>query len=196
MSCYKGWKRMSDWTGVLELEAEDRRGKTVTNHLFFQGSFKIMRPVYHKANQPCFYILNPGGGFLDGDTYHVNISAKEGSKLTLTTQGATKVYKTPTQPAYQETEFFLEEGSYVEYLPDPLIAYKDDRYVQKNIVRMKKGSTFISSDIVTPGWSPDGAYFDYDSLRLLNEIYMDDELVVYDHVKLEPEAHHMNGLGF
>lgn len=187
---------MSDWTGILEMEAEDRQGKTVTNNLFFQGGFKIMRPVYHKANQPCFYILNPGGGYLNGDTYRVNVTAKEDSKLTLTTQAATKVYKTPTRPAYQETEFHLEKGSYVEYLPDPLIAYKDAQYVQKNTVHMKKGATFMSSDIVTPGWSPEGEYFDYDSLRLLNEIYMDGELVAFDHVKLEPKENHMNGLGF
>lgn len=187
---------MSEWTGLLEMEAEDRRGKTVTNNLFFQGAFKIMRPVYHKPDQPCFYILNPGGGYLDGDTYRINVSAKEDSKLTLTTQASTKVYKTPHNPAYQETEFFLEEGSYLEYLPDPLIAYKDARYIQKNIIRMKKGATFIGSDIVTPGWSPDGEYFDYDSLRLLNEFYMEDELVGFDHVKLEPKEQHMNGLGY
>lgn len=187
---------MSDWTGILEMEAEDRKGKTVTNSLFFQGAFKIMRPVYHKPSQPCFYILNPGGGYLDGDTYRMNVSAKEGAQLTLTTQSSTKVYKTPDHPAYQEAEFFLEEGSYVEYLPDPLIMYKDARYVQKNVIRMKQGSTFISSDIVTPGWSPEGEYFDYDSLRLLNEIYMDDELVAFDHVKLEPKERHMNGVGF
>lgn len=188
---------MSDWTGILELDVEDRQGKTVAKNVYFQGAFKVMRPVYHNnSNQPCYYLLNPGGGYLDGDTYRMKVSLSEKAKLTLTTQSATKIYKTPNKYAYQEGEFFLKENSYLEYLPDPLIAYKDARYYQKNIVHMEKGSTLLYSDILTPGWSPEGKQFSYDTLRLKNEIYMNDELIVFDHIKLTPVAQHMNGLGF
>ncbi|WP_068676532.1 urease accessory protein UreD [Oceanobacillus sp. Castelsardo] len=188
---------MSNWTGILELDAEARQGRTVTKNLFFQGAFKIMRPVYlNQSSQPCYYILNPGGGYLDGDTYRMSVSLDKDAKLTLTTQSATKVYKTPIKPAYQETEIYLKEGSYLEYLPDPLIAYKDARYFQKNVVRMEKGATFLYADILTPGWSPEGKHFSYDSLRLLNEIYLEDELVVYDNIRLCPKEKHINDLGF
>ena len=34
-------------------------------------------------------------------------------------------------------------------------------YKQKNIIRMDKGATFLYSDIITPGWSPDGEQFSY-----------------------------------
>ncbi|ASN06949.1 urease accessory protein UreD [Virgibacillus necropolis] len=188
---------MSDWTGILDLNVEDNQGKSVAKNIYFQGALKVMRPVYHnKSGQPCYYILNPGGGYLDGDTYRMKVSLGEKAKLTLTTQSATKVYKTPSRGAYQETEIFLEKDSYLEYLPDPLIAYKDARYHQKNVVRMKKGSTFLYSDILTPGWSPEGKHFSYETVRLINEIYLEDELVAFDHIKLTPEAQHMNGLGY
>ncbi|WP_077325487.1 urease accessory protein UreD [Virgibacillus siamensis] len=188
---------MSDWTGILELDAEKRHGKTVTKNLYFQGAFKIMRPVYHhKSSHPSYYVLNPGGGYLDGDTYRMRIALGEKAKLTLTTQSATKIYKTPNKRAYQEAEFHLEEGSYLEYLPDPLIAYKDARYLQRNIFHMAKGATLLYSDILTPGWSPDRSDFSYDSLRLVNEFYMVGELISYDHIKLNPEEQHMSGIGF
>lgn len=188
---------MSNWTGILELDAEARQGRTVTKNLYFQGAFKIMRPVYHHHSaHPCYYILNPGGGYLDGDTYRMRVKLEEEAKLTLTTQSATKVYRTPTQHAYQETEFYLKKGSYLEYLPDPLIAYKDARYIQKNSVHMERGATFLYTEIVTPGWSPEGEHFSYNSLQLLNEIYLDDELIVYDHIKLQPQEKRMRGLGF
>lgn len=187
---------MPDWTGVLELDVEDRQGKTVAKNVYFQGAFKVMRPVYHNhSNQPCYYILNPGGGYLDGDTYRMKVSLRENAKLTLTTQSATKVYKTPNSHAYQVTEIYLGKDSYLEYLPDPLIAYKDARYHQKNIVHMEKGATLLYSDILTPGWSPEGERFSYDTLRLVNEIYMENELIAFDHIKLTPKAQHMNGLG-
>ncbi|MBA9025974.1 urease accessory protein UreD [Peribacillus huizhouensis] len=188
---------MENWTGTLRLDVEERQGKTVAKNVYFQGALKVMRPIYHdNSGQACYYILNPGGGYLDGDRYKLQFSLKEQAKLTLTTQSATKVYKTPNQHAYQETEFFLKKGSYLEYIPDPLIMYRDAQYVQKNVIRMEKGATLIYSDILTPGWSPDGDQFSYDRLRLLNEIYMDDELVVYDHIKVNPAEQDMQSIGF
>ena len=61
---------------------------------------------------------------------------------------------------------------------------------------MDKTATFLYSDIITPGWSPEGDRFSYETVQLLNEIYMDDELVVYDHIKLSPALQNMKGLGF
>lgn len=188
---------MSKWTGILEMDMENRQGRTVADNVYFQGAFKVMRPVYlNNYNYPCYYLLNPGGGYLDGDTYRMKVTLQEEAQLTLTTQSSTKVYKTPKSYAYQETEFHLKKDSYLEYLPDALIAYKDAKYVQKNIVYMEQGATLLYSDIVTPGWSPEGSKFSYDTLRLKSEIYMDNELVVFDHVKLQPENQNMTGLGF
>ncbi|MFJ7727562.1 urease accessory protein UreD [Neobacillus sp. NPDC097160] len=188
---------MGDWTGVLHLDAEARKGKTVAKNVYFQGAFKVMRPIYHDdSGQACYYLLNPGGGYLDGDRYKMKISLDENARLTLTTQGATKIYKTPKNYAYQESEIFLGAGSYLEYIPDPLIAYQNAKYKQKNVIRMDRSATFLYSDILTPGWSPGGERFSYKTVQLLNEIYMDDELVVYDHIKLNPAEQNIKGLGF
>lgn len=188
---------MDKWTGLLHLTAEDRNGKTVPKHVYFEGAFKVMRPIYHdNTGQACYYLLNPGGGYLDGDRYQMHIAVENHAKLTITTQSATKVYKTPNDHVYQESEFRLKEGSYLEYLPDPLIAYQDAKYKQKNVIRMDKSSTLIYSDIITPGWSPDGDLFSYDTIQLLNEIYVEDELVVFDHIKLKPAKQDVREIGF
>ena len=90
----------------------------------------------------------------------------------------------------------LKEGSYLEYIPDPLIGYQDARYKQKNVIHMEKGCTLLYSDIITPGWSPSGEKFSYDTLQLINEIYMENELVVYDHIKLSPATQNINASRF
>lgn len=187
---------MADWTGVLRLEAEDRGGRTVAKNVYFQGALKVMRPIYHDdSGKACYYILNPGGGYLDGDRYHLHFTVERNARLTLTTQSATKIYKTPKEYAYQETEIYLKEGSYLEYLPDPLIAYRNAKYTQKNVIHMEKGATFIYSDIITPGWSSEGDMFSYDRLQLINEIFMDNELVAFDHLKFVPSESKMNTIG-
>ncbi|MBY0120398.1 urease accessory protein UreD [Bacillus sp. S/N-304-OC-R1] len=187
---------MSNWTGVLKLDAEDRGGRTVARNVYFQGALKLMRPIYHDdSGKVCYYLLNPGGGYLDGDRYRLHISLNERARVTLTTQSATKIYKTPNSLAYQETEIHLKEGSFLEYLPDPLIAYRNAKYKQKNVIRMEKGATLIYSDIITPGWSPDGEFFSYEQLQLINEIYMDEELITFDHLKLSPSVKNMKTIG-
>ena len=80
----------------------------------------------------------------------------------------------------------MKKNSVLEYIPDPLIGYQEASYKQKNVIRMERGSTLIYSDMLTPGWSPEGELFSYDRLQLINEIYLEDELVVFDHLKLEP----------
>ena len=188
---------MSNWTGVLELDMEKANDRTVAKNVYFRGAFKVMRPIYHQnANFPCYYLLNPGGGYLDGDTYRMNITLEEDAALTLTTQSSTKVYNTPNQEVYQETNVKMKNGSYLEYIPDALIAYQDASYYQKNSIHMEKGATLLYSDILTPGWSPEEKDFSYGMLRLKTEIFMEDELVAFDHIKLQPNSQSISELGF
>lgn len=187
---------MADWTGVLQLAVEKAREKTIAKRIFFEGAFKVMRPIYHQKEMPCYYLLNPGGGYLDGDTYKMDIEVGEDAQLTLTTQSAAKVYKTPKKYVYQEMSFNLAKNSYLEYIPDALIAYRDARYFQKTTIHMEQGATLLFSDILTPGWSPDGSFFSYDWLRLKNEIYYEGDLVAFDHIRLEPAKQNVDTLGF
>jgi len=188
---------MSEWIGSICLDLENRKGKTVAKRVYFQGAFKVMRPVYHDdSGQVCYYLLNPGGGYLDGDRYRMEISLDEGANVTLTTQSATKVYKSPKGYAYQETEIYLKKDSYLEYIPDPLIAYQNAHYKQKNVIRMEKGAAFLYTDILTPGWSPNGQQFSYDTVQLATEIHWDGELGVFDHIKLTPAQQDLSKLGY
>ena len=49
---------MEDWTGILRLNAENRKGKTVAKNVYFQGALKVMRPIYHDdSGKACYYII-------------------------------------------------------------------------------------------------------------------------------------------
>lgn len=179
---------MKKHTGYLRLECAKKAEKTILQDAYFEGALKITRPLYLTQNGEVYlYIMNPGGGYLDGDSYRIEVELDEKAEAVLTTQSSTKIYKTLQQPAWQEVEIHLKKGSMLEYLPDPIIAYQHARFKQQTVVRMEKGATFICTDICTPGWAPDGSPFQYDLLQLRMDIYQDDQLILFDHVKLEPE---------
>lgn len=187
---------MKQWTGYLRLSVEKKKEKTIAEDVYFYGALKVMSPFYAKNDgQARYYIMNPGGGYVDGDQYKMEVNLSKQAELLLTTQSATKVYKTPNRPVTQEIDITLKEGSFLEYLPDPIIGYKNSRYKQNTVVHMEKGTGLISTDIVTSGWDPEGNTFSYDMLDLKTEVYLENELVVLDHIRLKPGSQSISNIG-
>jgi urease accessory protein len=186
---------VGNWTGYLRLTGARKGKKTILKESYSEGAFKITRPVYlTTSGEACFYIMNPGGGYVDGDSYKIDICLEEQAMAIITTQSSTKIYKTRTRPVIQETAIHLKNGSVLEYLPDPIIAYQHACYKQRTVVRMESGASLICSDIYTPGWAPDGTLFQYGLLQSKMEVYLDERLILFDHVKIQPDADIM-GIG-
>ncbi|OLN23024.1 hypothetical protein BTO30_06505 [Domibacillus antri] len=174
-------------TGTLRVKAVCRGEKTVVADTYFDGAFKVARPVYFDEYEPTIYSLHVGGGYVGGDRYHTDVVLEENAKMTLTTQSAAKVYKTPAEPVYQSMDISLSKSSVFAYLPDPLIAYEQARFMQETTIYMEKGSTLLYSDIMTPGWSKSGEPFRYEWVRSKLKIYEDGALQAYDHLFLKPD---------
>ncbi|GGB01379.1 hypothetical protein GCM10007190_06810 [Macrococcus hajekii] len=96
----------------------------------------------------------------------------------------------------QYQTFDLGADTYFEYVADPIIAYKDADYYQQNIFNLTPTSTMFYTDILTPGYDSEAKDFSYKQLHLLNEIYVDKELVLYDNMKLIPHEHEIGDIGF
>lgn len=187
---------MEQWTGYLQLAVEKKREKTIAEDLYFYGAFKLMSPFYLQNDaQACYYIMNPGGGYVDGDQYKIDLQLSKQAELLLTTQSATKIYKTPNRPVIQEVNITLTEGSLLEYLPDPIIGYRNSRYKQKTVVHMEQGTCYIATDIITSGWDPEGRLFSYDLLELKTEVYLGENMVVLDHIRLTPGSQSIRDIG-
>ncbi|WP_046176257.1 urease accessory protein UreD [Domibacillus indicus] len=176
-------------TGTLRMKAVCRGDKTVVADTYFDGAFKVARPIYFEESEPTVYSLHVGGGYVGGDRYHTDVVLEQGAKMTLTTQSAAKVYKTPNAPVFQSMNVSLAQGSAFMYVPDPLIAYERARFQQETIIHMEKGATLLYSDSMTPGWSESGRPFRYEWIRSKLKIYEQGVLQAYDHLFLKPDEH-------
>lgn len=184
-------------TGRLELVLTPRGDRTVAAHQFHSGALRVLRPHRPDASgQPCFVVVNPGGGYLGGDRYELDLTVAAGGTALVTTQSATKVYRTPTAPARQDVRLELGPGAVLEYLPDQLIAYEGADYVQSTSVSMDPSASLLTSEVVTPGWAPDGTGFRYRSVVLRTEVEMGGRTVVLDNLRLRPDEDAVAGLGF
>jgi urease accessory protein len=161
----------------------------------------VLRPHYlDDSGQVCYVVVNPGGAYLGADLFLLDIEVQDAASLLLTTQSATKVYRTPGSFAEQRMTVRLGEGARLELMPDQLIAYREASYRQRTSVTLRPSSSLVMAEVVTPGWSPDGAAFRYEEVRLRNDIRVETgagaELLALDNLLIRPPLGDVTGLGF
>jgi urease accessory protein len=193
-----GIVRESALTGVLRLTTTRRAdGRTVATGHFHSGALRVLRPHYSNGSgQALVTIVNPGGGFLGADRYEVEYDGGPGTSALLTTQSATKIYRTPQGPARQDQRIRLAAGAVLELVPDQLIAYRDAQFIQHTDVELDPEASFFAAEIVTPGWSPDGQPFTYGKVRLQTRIRRGGKLLLRDNLVLCPGHSSPSGIGW
>jgi Urease accessory protein UreH len=96
------------YTGYLQVEVGNKNGKSIMTNSLFDGVFKITRPVYLSSGMPLLILIHVGGGYVDGDTYHTDMTVHESARLAITTQASTKVYKSKNFGVRQSTNYTLK----------------------------------------------------------------------------------------
>ncbi|MFC9353855.1 urease accessory protein UreD [Arthrobacter sp. NPDC057013] len=187
--------------GVLELVISERGGRSIASRQFHEGALRVLRPHYlDESGQVCYVVVNPGGAYLGADLYVMDVEVGDGADLLLTTQSATKIYRTPGSFAEQRMTVRLGEGARLELAPDQVIAYRQASYRQNTHITVRPTSSLVMAEVITPGWSPDGASFRYEELRLRNEIHVETEdgtrLLALDNLLIRPPLDDVTGTGF
>ncbi|MGV3017355.1 urease accessory protein UreD [Rothia sp. 88186D007BW] len=170
--CKEGTKpQPENWAGQLRLNIAQRQGTSYAASQYHEGALRILRPHYlDKSGQVNYTIINPGGAYFGADRYLLDLTIQDQASLVLTTQSATKIYKTPQGPAYQQLTAKLGEGAVLEYVPDQLILYRQGAYRQSSSIDMDPTASLALAEIITPGWAPDGSSFGYEELWMRTEV--------------------------
>jgi urease accessory protein len=137
---------------------------------------------------------------LGADLYVIDVEVADGAALLLATQSATKIYRTPGSFAEQRMRLRVGEGARLESAPDQVIAYREASYRQNTHVTVHPTSSLVMAEIITPGWSPDGAPFRYEELRLRTEVRVESGetggLLAVDNLLIRPPLDDVTGMAF
>lgn len=174
-------------------------GKTYISDQFVTLPFHITRGLYNdpKIRDMVFlYLQTPSGGIAQGDRHIMNIECLEDSKVHLTTQGASKIYRMNQNYGLFDVTLKAHKGAYVEYLPDPTILFRDSRFLQSINFEVDKESTVLYSEIIIPGRIALGESFQYkiyhSTLKVRDE---NGKTLFKDSIVLSPEKHDFKTLG-
>ena len=100
---------------------------------------------------PHVMIICTAGGVLQGDRQTIEIALATGAEAHVTTQSATKIQEMDANFAAQVQDIALGDNAYLEYLPDPVIPYRNARFITRTRVRVPLSATLLYSEILMPG---------------------------------------------
>lgn len=89
----------------------------------FQYPLKLISPSPSAEQKSVLvFLLSYGGGLVGGDQVHLKIDVNPNAKLSIVTQGHTKIFKSPTRDVItrQTLQVTIEDGASVCLLPDPV----------------------------------------------------------------------------
>lgn len=188
-------------TGKLKivLDVESISGRTIIKEKESAFPLSVQKEMYYDQFQPKMthvYIVSSSGGILQGDKYMIDIILEKNALAHITTQGATRVYGMNASNAIQVVNVSLDDGAYLEFIPDQIIPYKNSRFYQKINFKVHDNATMIYSEIISPGRIGMGEIFDYEIcyLRSIGKNHKD-ELRFTDYTKIEPKKMKLQDFG-
>ena len=140
--------------GSVALVLERRAGRTRLTHCRTRPPLLVQQALYPDDAVPdmaCVFLANPTGGLLQHDRHRIAVCVGAGARAHVTTQSATKVYTMTEGVAEQRFHLSVAPGGYLEYLPDPLIPYRDASLEQEVEIVCEPGGALLFSDVITPG---------------------------------------------
>jgi len=151
---------------------------------------KIINPKA-AAGSACHAVLaSYGGGLVAGDSIRLRVRCEEGSRLLLTTQANTRIFKSiDGQRAAQITEGHVAENALAVVLPDPLVPQAASRYQQVQHWHLADSATLLLADWWHAGRTDLGEQFAFTTFATEWRVSVAGRLTLLDRFALEPEKH-------
>lgn len=140
--------------GELRLGFSLRGGRSVLHDLYRVAPLLVQQALYFDEAMPelpIVPIISVGGGILQGDRYRIEITVEAGACAQVTTQSASRVHQMDANYASQHQTVTLESGSYLEYLPDFTILYRDSRFINQTEIVIAEDATLLYGEMILAG---------------------------------------------
>jgi urease accessory protein len=96
-------------------------------------------------------LVNTAGGIAGGDRFDIEIAARAGSRLTLTTAAAEKVYRAPASAAELNIVLKVASTAHLSWLPQETILFDAARIFRSIDIELEAGASLLLCEIAVFG---------------------------------------------
>ncbi|EHR00666.1 urease accessory protein UreD [Bradyrhizobium sp. WSM471] len=136
--------------GAVRFDVHARDGVTRRGILHESGSLRVRFPSPEDEGLSGVFV-NTAGGVAGGDRFDIEIAAADGSKLTLTTAAAEKVYRAPGQAAELNIALKVAAGAHLGWLPQETILFDRARVQRRFDIDLDATASLLLCEIVVFG---------------------------------------------
>lgn len=136
--------------GAVRFDVHAREGVTRRGVLHESGSLRVRFPSPEGEGLSGVFV-NTAGGVAGGDSFDVDITAGQGSRLTLTTAAAEKVYRAPGVAAQLNISLQVDEDAHLAWLPQETILFDRARVHRHFDIALDEAASLLLCEIVVFG---------------------------------------------
>ncbi len=170
--------------GQAMLEVEMVFGQSTVTSASASSPMKVLTPVA-RGKSVWAFTSSFGGGLVAGDQTQLEITVGAGARCFLGTQSSTKVYRNPAaRPCSHTTKAVLETDSLLVFAPEPVQAFAESRYTQRQEFHLKTGAGIVLLDWFTSGRAACGERWAFAHFESRNDVSINGRRVLVDPVLL------------
>ncbi len=125
-------------------------GLTRRRHLHESGSLRVRFPS-PEADGLSAVFVNTAGGVAGGDRFGIEIATGEGSRLSVTTAAAEKVYRAEGPAAQLDISLKVAAGAHLSWLPQETILFDRARVSRQININLADSASLLLCEIVVFG---------------------------------------------
>jgi urease accessory protein len=141
--------------GAVAFDVRAVDGVTRRGALHESGSLRVRFPSPEGEGLSAVFV-NTAGGVAGGDRFDIEIAAGEGTRLTLTTAAAEKVYRATAQPAELNIALKVADGAHLSWLPQETILFDRAKMSRRIDIDLAESASLLLCEIAVFGRSAMG----------------------------------------
>ena len=170
--------------GQAALEVGLVFGESAVTSAFASSPMKMLTPVA-RGRSVWACTSSFGGGLVAGDETRLELTVGAGARCFLGTQSSTKVYRNPAGlPCSHTTHAMLEADALLVFAPDPVQAFAESRYAQRQEFHLASGAGLVLLDWFTSGRAARGERWAFAHLESRNDLFVEGKRVLVDSIRL------------
>ncbi|HYM02279.1 MAG TPA: urease accessory protein UreD [Stellaceae bacterium] len=171
--------------GAVEIAFAGRDGVTVLDHLYQRTPCRALFPRTETGEPFLATLLTTSGGLTGGDRLRIDVSAGSNAAAAVTTAAAEKLYRSLGPDTCIDIALSLEEGAWLEWLPQETILFDRARLMRRVSVKASSGGRLLAAETMVFGREARGERFSTGLLRESWRVRVGGRLVWADELRLD-----------
>lgn len=173
-------------SGRASLEVELVFRESTITSAYATSPMKLLTPR-SRGESVWAYTSSFGGGLVAGDQTQLELKVGPDARCFLGTQASTKVYRNPAAlPCGHETRTTLGSGSTLIFAPDPVQAFAEASYRQRQEFNLAPDASLALVDWFSSGRAARGERWAFTHFSSRNQVRIGDQTVFLDSLALDP----------